>query len=170
TREILAAEKPAFVVMMIGLNDRQSIRERAQPARGAAQPGAAAAPAAGTPAQPPAQAGTPPAAPSATPGQPNPAAPPQAAPAPATTPAPAARATADATHEFRSEKWVELYTKRIDDTIAAMKSKGVPVIWVGLPAVRRENAATDNIFLNELYKARVEKAGATFVDIWDGFV
>ena len=166
-REILAAEKPAFVVMMVGLNDRQSIRERAQPARGAAQPGAAAAPAAGTPAQPPA-AGTPPAA-SATPGQPNPAAPPQAAPAPATTPAPAARAT-DATHEFRSEKWVELYTKRIDDTIAAMKSKGVPVIWVGLPAVRRENAATDNIFLNELYKARVEKAGATFVDIWDGFV
>src|SRR5262245_9647725 len=60
TREILTAEKPAFVVMMIGLNDRQSIRERAQPARGAAQPGAAAAPAAGTPAQPPAQAGTPP--------------------------------------------------------------------------------------------------------------
>ena len=32
------------------------------------------------------------------------------------------------------------------------------------------NAATDNIFLNELYKARVEKAGATYVDVWDGFV
>src|SRR6185437_15894777 len=35
-REAIAADKPNFVVMMLGLNDRQSIRERA-PARGATQ-------------------------------------------------------------------------------------------------------------------------------------
>ena len=38
-REIIAAEKPNFIVMMVGLNDRQSIRERVTPppapARGA---------------------------------------------------------------------------------------------------------------------------------------
>ena len=130
TREIIAAEKPAFVVMMIGLNDRQSIRERAQPARAAAQP-AAAAPAAAAPAQPPAQAGTPPAAPSRL-GSPIPRRRAQATPAPA--PAPARASAAAATHEFRSREMGELYTKRIDDTIAAMKSQGVPVIWVGLPA------------------------------------
>jgi hypothetical protein len=168
-REILTAEKPAFVVMMVGHHDIKSIREqRQQPARGT-QPGSATPPA-GTPAQPPAQAGTPAATPA--PAQPKPDQPPapaaEATPAPA--PAPATPATTGATHEFRSEKWVELYTKRIDDTIAALKSKGVPVVWVGLPAVRRENAATDHIYLNELYKARVEKAGLTFVDVWDGFV
>ena len=52
-REILAAEKPAFVVMMIGHNDLKSIRERA--AARARPP--AATPAAPAPAQPPAQAG-----------------------------------------------------------------------------------------------------------------
>src|SRR5262245_21595967 len=31
--------------------------------------------------------------------------------------------------EFRSEEWETIYSRRIDDTIAALKSKGVPVIW-----------------------------------------
>src|SRR5262249_18116459 len=38
--------------------------------------------------------------------------------------------------EFRSEEWEKIYSRRIDDTIAALKSKGVPVIWVGLPSLR----------------------------------
>ena len=59
-REIIAAEKPNFIVMMVGLNDRQSIRERVvappTPARGARGTApAAAAPAA----EPPAQAARP---------------------------------------------------------------------------------------------------------------
>jgi hypothetical protein len=160
-REVLAAEKAAFVVMMIGYNDRQSIRER-QPPR-AAQPAS----------QPPAQGTAPAQATPSAPGQPKPEQPPGAAaqgtPAPAAA-APAPVTAGGGTHEFRSEKWVELYGKRIDDTIAALKSKGVPVFWVGLPAVRATNAATDNIWLNDLYRARVEKAGGIFVDVWDGFV
>ena len=39
-------------------------------------------------------------------------------------------------YEFREERWVELYAKKIEDMIAVVKSKGVPVIWVGLPAIR----------------------------------
>jgi len=35
-REAIAEAKPKFVVMMLGLNDRQAIRERVQPARAAA--------------------------------------------------------------------------------------------------------------------------------------
>src|SRR4051794_27654539 len=50
-REIITAEKPKFIVMMIGVNDRQSIRERAAattaPARGAAKGKAAPAAAPG---------------------------------------------------------------------------------------------------------------------------
>src|SRR5215204_7791948 len=74
------------------------------------------------------------------------------------------------THEFRSEKWVELYSKRIDDVIAVLKSKRVPVFWVGLPPIRGARSRTELSFLNDLYKSRAEKAGITYVDVWEGFV
>src|SRR5262245_48182699 len=45
--------------------------------------------------------------------------------------------------EFRSEDWETIYSRRIDDTIAALKSKGVPVIWVGLPPLRGARSASD---------------------------
>ena len=74
------------------------------------------------------------------------------------------------THEFKSEKWVELYSKRVDETIAALKSKGVPVFWVGLPPIRGARSMGEMAFLNDIFRARAEKAGAIYVDVWDGFV
>jgi len=72
--------------------------------------------------------------------------------------------------EFRSEEWEKIYSRRIDDTIAALKSKGVPVIWVGLPPLRGARSSGDTAYLNELYRARAERAGIKYVDVWDGFV
>src|SRR5262245_42910595 len=72
--------------------------------------------------------------------------------------------------EFRSGEWEKVYTRRIDDTIAALKSKGVPVIWVGLPPLRGSRSSSDAAYLNELYRARAERAGIKYVDVWDGFV
>jgi len=54
--------------------------------------------------------------------------------------------------------------------IAALKSKGVPVIWVGLPAIRGTKATGDLSYLDELYRERAERAGIIYVDIWGGFV
>jgi hypothetical protein len=163
-REIIAAEKPNFIVMMLGLNDRQSIRERAPapaaPARGAA-PRAGTAPATTPSADAPAQqqqGGEQPAGDNSE-QQPSIAA-----------PEPPARARVIGTHEFRSEKWAELYAKRIDDTIAVLKGRGVPVLWVGLPAVRGQRSTADAVYLNDLFRGRAEKAGIVFVDVWDGFV
>ena len=51
-----------------------------------------------------------------------------------------------------------------------LKSKGVPVVWVGLPAVRGAKATSDMLFLDALYRDAAGKAGITYVDIWDGFV
>ena len=162
-RETLAGEKPDYIVMMIGLADRTSIRDRprpAQPAPAAKQPPAQAQPPqqAAKPAephQPPAPTGD------AEAGAEEPAI---IAPAPALAPAGAT------THQFRSDKWAELYAKRIDETIAALKSKGVPVLWVGLPATRGTRSTADMVYLNDLYRDRAGKAGITYVDIWDGFV
>jgi hypothetical protein len=73
-------------------------------------------------------------------------------------------------YEFRSERWVELYSKKIEEMIGVLKSKGVPVLWVGLPAVRGPKATADTLFLDSLYRDAAGKAGITYVDVWDGFV
>ncbi len=165
-REMLAADKPNFVVMLVGMYDRQAIRERVTtPARATTQPNAPAA------ANPP--AGTQPSAPNPE----DPEAQDQKKPPAIVAPEPPSRArpapaapTTVSVHEFRSDRWVELYTKRVDETIAALKSRGVPVYWVGLPSLRVPKASTDSQFLNDLYRARAEKAGIVYIDVWDGFV
>jgi uncharacterized protein len=72
--------------------------------------------------------------------------------------------------EFRTDQWAEIYSKRIDDTLAALKSKGAPVFWVGLPSIRGPKSTADAVYLNDLYRARAERAGAIYIDVWDGFV
>src|ERR1700704_3094556 len=78
--------------------------------------------------------------------------------------------SANGVYQFREERWVELYTKKIEEMIGVLKSKGVPVLWVGLPAVRGPKATGDMLFLDSLYRDAAGKAGITYVDVWDGFV
>ena len=73
-------------------------------------------------------------------------------------------------YEFRDERWVELYAKKIEELIGVLKSKGVPVLWVGLPAIRGQKGTSDMLYLDALYRDGAGKAGITYVDIWDGFV
>ena len=158
-REILNTDKANFVVMMIGLNDRQSIKDRQppRPATPAVQPTSPVtnAPAPPTPPTPPETQAKAPADDELTPDAPSIVAEPQ---------------QGKGTFEFRSDKWAELYSKRIDETVAALKSKGATVLWVGLPPLRGTKSTTDVAYLNDLFRSRVEKAGAIYVDIWDGFV
>ncbi|MBB1091893.1 SGNH/GDSL hydrolase family protein [Rhodopseudomonas pseudopalustris] len=72
--------------------------------------------------------------------------------------------------QFRDDRWVELYNKKLEDMINVLKSKGVPVLWVGLPAVRGTKSTSDAQFLNALYRDAAGKAGISYVDVWDGFV
>jgi hypothetical protein len=89
--------------------------------------------------------------------------------APVTAPEKSARSP-NGLYEFREERWVELYKKKIEEMIGVLKSKGVPVLWVGLPAVRGPKATADTLFLDSLYRDVAAKAGITYVDVWDGFV
>jgi hypothetical protein len=164
-REIIAGEKPNFIVMMIGNNDRQTIREKVPPAvrPSAPKPNAQAAQPS-PPATPPIPIPTPPPDP-----EQQPPAPSEAAEHANMTPE-QARQASYGPWEFQSEKWELAYIKRIDATIAALMSAGVPVIWVGLASQRDTNASADSSYLNELYRSEAEKAGIVFVNIWDGFV
>lgn len=166
-RELIAAEKPQAVIVLVGLQDRQDIREKIP-----AKPQPQQQPSQQKPAQPQQQ-----------PSQQKPAQPAQAA-APQTqkpadsnddeTPAIASpepqRARPAGPVEFRSEKWEELYGAKVDEMIAAVRSANVPVLWVGVPAVRGAKSTADLQYLNDIFRARVEKAGFIFVNVWDGFV
>src|ERR1700693_1573947 len=54
--------------------------------------------------------------------------------------------------------------------IGVLKSRGVPVLWGGLPVVYGPKAPADTLFLDSLYRDVAGKAGITYVDVWDGFV
>ena len=114
-RDIIMTERPAVAVMILGLSDRGPIRERpsAKPGPAPAQPEASAKP----PDQQTADAEN----------------------AEAQIIAPEVSRGRGSSHEYRTEAWAEIYSKRIAETIAAMKSRGVPVIWVGLPIIRGGN-------------------------------
>jgi len=153
-RDTLAPEKPNYVVMMLGVSDRQSIRERdleADKKKGKDQEDkqAAAKGAKDTHSkdQVDDQEQSSIVAPESQSGK-----------------------KASGVIEFRTDQWAEIYSKRIDETIAALKSKGVPVFWVGLPSIRGTKSTADVVYLNDLYRARAERAGAVYIDVWDGFV
>jgi hypothetical protein len=155
-KDVLAAEKPSAIVVMLGISDRLPLRDRAPPAK------SAAAPAQGQSTTAQGQGATAPAASSPDTARPDGEQPAVVANEPQRRPG--------SYYEFHTDKWAELYDKRIDDMIAALKGKGVPVLWVGLPAIRGTRSTSDMSYLDELYRARAEKAGIPYVDIWDGFV
>src|SRR6516165_10758896 len=170
-RDTLAQEKVDYVVMMLGLGDRQAIRvkdlakeadtrtnDQQAKDQAAKDPQAKDRPAKDRQAKDEAEKkdGQKPATTSDTDENGSPSA--QRAKKP------------NGPAEFRSEEWEKVYSRRIDDTIAALKSKGVPVIWVGLPPLRGSSSSSDAAYLNELYRARAERAGIKYVDVWDGFV
>ena len=210
-KDTLAGERPNAIVVMLGLNDRQSLRDRIPPKPVPAKPGE------GSRAKPKArdrprdkrrdrpppalpgsrklqirrkakrspdrlrsrsrrkgqgQQGQPPAQSAAQGG----ASAPQAPQVNAANSeggkelASAAPVPSGGTFEFQTDKWAEVYGRRVDEMINALKTKGVPILWVGLPAVRGTKSTNDMAYLSEIYRERAEKAGIAYVDIWDGFV
>jgi hypothetical protein len=178
---ILATEHPDVIVVMLGLNDRVPIREPVVEKKADAKPGEKPGDKAkGARKDSRAKPGEPDAAKPADAGAESKAADnkpsdTEAAPdndedeQPQIAVPEKARSTGGS-YDFREERWVELYSKKIEEMIAVLKSKGVPVLWVGLPAVRGTKATSDMLFLDALYRDAAGKAGITYVDVWDGFV
>jgi len=153
-RDILTQEKANYVVMMLGVSDRENIREKdlakeaekqkaekekAEQAKNSGKDGAAK--------------------------KPNDKQASIVAPEPEKP-----KRSPNGIIEFRSDRWAKVYSRRLDETIAALKSKGVPVFWVGLPSIRGTKSTADAVYLNDLIRARAERAGVNYIDVWDGFV
>jgi uncharacterized protein len=174
---ILATEKPDVIVVMLGLNDRVSLREPApdktdKPAdKKNDKKDARAKPDAKPDAKP--ADGKPDVAAKGDDKAVDTEAPPDDADnadAPAAAAPEKTARSPNGLYEFRDDRWVELYTKKIEEMIAVAKAKGVPVVWVGLPAIRGPRGTSDMLFLDSLYRDTSNKAGITYVDVWDGFV
>ena len=148
-KAILATEKPDAIVVMLGLSDRIAIREPDKAdKKGKLRPDGTSEPA--NPADDADQD--------------------IADPGSIAAPERGARSAAGGVVDFRDDRWGELYSKKIEEMIAVVKARGVPVLWVGLPAVRGTKATADMLYLNGLYRDAAGKAGITYVDVWDGFV
>lgn len=76
---------------------------------------------------------------------------------------------ADGEHAPRTERWLTLYGKRIDELLSVAREKNIPVVWVGLPPMRSERYSADLLAFNALYKSHVAAAGQFFVDAWEPF-
>jgi uncharacterized protein len=173
---ILATEKPDAIVVMLGLNDRIAMREplaEKTDKKDADKKGDKKEAKAKTDAKPDGKSAAGDAEASAKPeDKPVDAelSPDDAADAPPVIAPEKSARSPNGIYEFREDRWVELYTKKIEEMIAVLKAKGVPVLWVGLPAVRGTKATSDMLFLDSLYRDAAGKAGITYVDVWDGFV
>src|SRR4029077_20105971 len=73
-------------------------------------------------------------------------------------------------YEFRTDRWRELYGKRIEDFLVKLKEKNVPIFVVGMPSMRNPRLSTDVVYLNEILAERTRKVGGYYVDVWDGFI
>src|SRR2546430_11471722 len=178
-KAILATEKPDAIVVMLGLNDRVAMREaapekksdkkdekkdaRAKPGDAKPKPESSTDPAkadAGKTDAGKADAGkadgTKPDTAKADTAKADDAEDDDASPIAA--PEKSARSNGGL-YEFRDERWVELYAKKIEELIGVLKSKGVPVLWVGLPAIRGPKGTSDLLFLDALYRDGAGKAG-----------
>ncbi len=169
---ILATEKPDAIVVMLGLDDRVAIREpvidKSDNGSGDKKDAKARPDSKPSGAKP---AAKPDGATTARDSELSPdddAADNNDAP-PVAVPGKTARSP-NGLYEFREERWVELYKKKIEEMIGVLRSKGVPVLWVGLPVVRGPKATADTLFLDSLYRDAAGRAGITYVDVWDGFV
>ncbi|MGQ3674436.1 SGNH/GDSL hydrolase family protein [Xanthobacter sp. TB0139] len=69
-----------------------------------------------------------------------------------------------------SDRWLELYSRRVDKILAAARGQVGRVVVVGLAPVSNDLHKRDYVRLNDVLRTRAVKAGLPFVSVWDGFV
>lgn len=70
---------------------------------------------------------------------------------------------------FGTPEWEAAYARRVTAIDEAFRTRGVPLVWVGLPITRDDDVADAMASLNDVAREAAAKTGATYVDTWDGF-
>ncbi|MEP9349645.1 GDSL-type esterase/lipase family protein [Xanthobacter sp. KR7-225] len=69
-----------------------------------------------------------------------------------------------------TDRWMELYAKRVDDVLSALRAVAPRAIVVGIAPVQSTPVSDDYRRLNDILRSRAARAGFPFADVWDGFV
>ena len=69
-----------------------------------------------------------------------------------------------------TDGWREAYGARVEEIAAIVGERGIPLFWVGMPPMQNGRMSADMLALNEIIRARLAGAKATYVDIWEAFV
>lgn len=72
--------------------------------------------------------------------------------------------------EPRTPKWNAAYQARAEAIAAQFRDRKIPLLWVGLPVMKNERLTAELLTFNEIYRDVATKMGATYIDIWEGFV
>lgn len=67
---------------------------------------------------------------------------------------------------FRTDKWFVLYRQNIKQFLGLVQAKKIPLVWVGLPIMRKVDANEDARMMNGIYSELAAEHGNTYVDIW----
>lgn len=67
-------------------------------------------------------------------------------------------------HPLMSDGWKQVIGKRIDDFVAAVRSTGAVVYWVGLPVMRDPQLDADMQAMDAFYAEHMRRLGVPFVD------
>lgn len=72
-------------------------------------------------------------------------------------------------YESGTPVWTRIYGERVDAVSKLFHDATVPLVWVGLPAVRSSSLSADFVRQNGIIRDRAAKDGASYVDSFDGF-
>lgn len=72
-------------------------------------------------------------------------------------------------YEAGTPGWARIYGERVDAVSKLFRDAGVPLVWMGLPAVRSSTLSADLVRQNGIIRDRAAKDGAGYVDSFDGF-
>lgn len=75
----------------------------------------------------------------------------------------------DRSLEYGDLTWNAYYQIRLDTFASRLQQTGHTWVWFGLPPFKKPQLSESTELFNGLYKTAAEKAGARFVDVWDGF-
>ncbi|OYX70101.1 MAG: hypothetical protein B7Y95_16350 [Rhizobiales bacterium 32-66-11] len=79
-------------------------------------------------------------------------------------------ADGDTKVEPLTDRWQELYAKRVADVLGALRTRTGNIILVGLAPVQNPALFADYEKLNDVLRAQAVRAGVVFAPVWDGFV
>lgn len=70
----------------------------------------------------------------------------------------------------RTPKWNAAYAARVEAIATQFRDRKIPLIWVGMPVMKNERLSAELVAFNEIYRDVAARTGATYVDVWEGFV